>query len=92
MAGWKVVRRGFLRCLAPWSLVGLLFTILVLYASQGKQLAHQIVSVVRVSVPLVVYFAIIFFSMLVVCHKLGFGYRSAATQSFMAGVTILNSL
>lgn len=74
----------FLRWAAPWSLIGLLFTILVLFASQGRQVVHQIVSVVRVAAPLVVYFAVIFFATLLVCHKLGFGYKLSATQSFTA--------
>lgn len=34
--------------------------------------------------PLVVYFGAIFFATLLVCHKLGFGYKLAATQSFTA--------
>lgn len=51
----------FLKYLAPWSLIGLLFTILILFASQGEQVVHQIVSVVRVAAPLIVYFAIVFF-------------------------------
>jgi ACR3 family arsenite transporter len=74
----------FIKWAAPWSLIGLLFTILVLFASQGRQVVHQIVSVVRVAAPLVVYFAIIFFLTLLVCHKLGFGYKLSATQSFTA--------
>lgn len=74
----------FIKYLAPWSLIGLLFTILVLFASQGRQVIHQIVSVVRVAAPLVVYFTTIFFLTLLVCHKLGFGYKLAATQSFTA--------
>lgn len=74
----------FLKWAAPWSLIGLLFTILVLFASQGRQVVHQIVSVVRVAAPLIVYFAIVFFLTLLVCHKLGFGYKLSATQSFTA--------
>ncbi|TVY19332.1 Arsenical-resistance protein Acr3 [Lachnellula arida] len=74
----------FLKFAAPWSLIGLLFTILVLFASQGKHVVHQIVSVVRVAAPLVVYFAIIFFLTLLVTCKMGFGYKLAATQSFTA--------
>ncbi|PQE13591.1 putative arsenite efflux transporter protein [Rutstroemia sp. NJR-2017a BVV2] len=74
----------FLKFAAPWSLIGLLFTILVLFASQGRQVVHQIVSVVRVAAPLVVYFGVIFFLTLLVTHKPGFGYMLAATQSFTA--------
>jgi len=74
----------FLKWAGPWSLIGLLFTILVLFASQGKQVVHQIVSVVRVAAPLVVYFAVIFFATLLLCRRLGFGYKLSATQSFTA--------
>lgn len=74
----------FLVWLAPWSLIGLLYTILVLFASQGHAVVHQIVSVVRVMPPLMVYFCSIFPLTLLVTHKLGFGYKLAATQSFTA--------
>ena len=74
----------FLKWIAPWSLVGLLYTILVLFASQGRQVVRQIVSVVRVAAPLLVYFAAIFVFTLYVTHRLGFGYKLAATQSFTA--------
>jgi arsenite transporter len=74
----------FLVWAAPWSLIGLLYTILVLFASQGHQVVHQIVSVVRVAAPLLVYFIVIFFFTLWITHKLGFGYSLSATQSFTA--------
>ena len=74
----------FLKWVSPWSLIGLLFTILVLFASQGHRVVHQIVSVVRAAAPLIVYFAIVFFFTLLVTHTLGFGYKLAATQSFTA--------
>ncbi|KAK5677468.1 arsenicals resistance [Elasticomyces elasticus] len=74
----------FLRYLAPWSLIGLLYTIVVLFTSQGHQVVHQIVSVVRVAAPLIVYFGVIFFVTLLVTHKLGFGYKLSTTQSFTA--------
>lgn len=74
----------FIKWASPWSLIGLLFTILVLFASQGHQVVHQIVSVVRVAAPLIVYFAIVFFLTLLCTFRLGFGYRLSATQSFTA--------
>ncbi|KAI4285341.1 MAG: hypothetical protein L6R35_004681 [Caloplaca aegaea] len=74
----------FIKWIAPWSLIGLLFTILVLFASQGHRVVHQIVSVVRVAAPLIVYFAVVFFLTLWTTHRLGFGYKLAATQSFTA--------
>ncbi|KAK1638385.1 arsenical-resistance protein [Colletotrichum phormii] len=70
--------------LAPWSLIGLLYTIIVLFASQGSQVVHQIVSVVRVAAPLVVYFSVIFSATLLVARRLGFRYGLACTQAFTA--------
>jgi len=80
----KWYEHSFLKWLAPWSLIGLLYTILVLFASQGKRVVHQIVSVLRVAAPLVVYFITIFFLTLLITRRLGFGYKIAATQSFTA--------
>lgn len=74
----------FLRFLSPWSLIGLLYTILVLFASQGRHVVQQIVSVVRVAAPLIVYFIIIFFATLWISRRLGFSYSLSATQSFTA--------
>merc|ERR1711977_594633 len=76
--------KTFLKWLSPWSLIGLLYTIIVLFASQGKRVVHQIVSVVRVAAPLIVYFIIIFFLTLIITKRLGFGYKLATTQSFTA--------
>jgi len=83
-AGPVWFERVFLRNVAPWSLIGLLYTILVLFASQGHAVVHQIVGVVRVAAPLVVYFALVFSLTLWATKRLGFGYALAATQSFTA--------
>ena len=74
----------FLKWIAPWSLIGLLYTILILFASQGKQVGHQIVSVVRVAAPLICYFILIFSITLWTTRRLGFGYKLGTTQSFTA--------
>jgi len=74
----------FVKWASPFSLIGLLFTILILFASQGRRVIHQLVAVVRVSCPLIVYFALIFSITLFVCHRFDFGYRLGCTQSFTA--------
>ncbi|KAL8984495.1 MAG: hypothetical protein Q9205_001552 [Flavoplaca limonia] len=84
LAGPAWYEAYFLTYTAPWSLIGLLFTILVLFASQGQRVVHQIVSVIRVAAPLIVYFMIVFFLTILVTYRLGFGYILAATQSFTA--------
>lgn len=84
MAGPDWYDRVFIRFVEPWSLIGLLYTVIVLFASEGHQVVHQIISVVRVAAPLVVYFAVIFFSTLWVTRMLGFKYQFCVTQSFTA--------
>lgn len=74
----------FLRWIGPLSLIGLLFTIVVLFGSQGARVVHQIVSVVRVAAPLIVYFACIFLGTLLLSRRFGFGYRLSCVQSFTA--------
>ncbi|KAG4279689.1 arsenical-resistance protein [Fusarium proliferatum] len=84
VAGPDWYQQTFLKFLAPWSLIGLLYTILVLFASQGRQVVHQIVSVVRVAAPLIVYFVLIFFVTLWISRLLGFRLSMVVTQSFTA--------
>lgn len=74
----------FTRFVSPLSLIGLIYTIIVLFASQGAHVVNQITSVLRVAAPLVVYFAVIFSCTVLVCYKFGFGYRASCTQSFTA--------
>ncbi|KND93449.1 Arsenical-resistance protein Acr3 [Tolypocladium ophioglossoides CBS 100239] len=84
MASPEWYERVFVRFASPWSLIGLLYTIIVLFAAQGKHVVRQIVSVVRVAAPMIVYFIVIFFATLCVTRRLGFGYRLGCTQSFTA--------
>ena len=84
LLGAERYEKKFLKWIGPLSLIGLLFTIVVLFGSQGRRVVHQIVSVVRVAAPLIVYFAVIFLTTLLVTKRLGFGYRLSCTQSFTA--------
>ncbi|KAL1890774.1 arsenicals resistance [Sporothrix stenoceras] len=84
LAGPEWYDRVFIRFASPWSLIGLLYTILVLFASQGHAVVHQIVSVLRIAAPLIVYFVVIFSATLWITYRLGFGYALATTQSFTA--------
>ncbi|KAK5279371.1 arsenicals resistance [Exophiala xenobiotica] len=84
LVGKEWYERVFLKLIGPLSLIGLLFTIIVLFGSQGRRVVHQIVSVVRVAAPLIVYFAVIFTLTLLLMRRFGFGYRLACTQSFTA--------
>lgn len=58
----------FIKWISPLSLLGLLFTITILFACQSANLVHQVVSVCRVAAPLIVYFAITFTATIAICR------------------------
>lgn len=84
LLGASAYQKNFIRYLAPFSLIGLLYTIIVLFASQGHRVVHQITSVLRVAAPLLVYFFLIFSFTVCMCWRFGFGYRVSCTQGFTA--------
>ncbi|MDX3771683.1 MULTISPECIES: ACR3 family arsenite efflux transporter [unclassified Streptomyces] len=74
----------FLPKIGPWALYGLLFTIVILFALQGKTITSQPLDVVRIALPLLVYFAIMFFGTFLLGKGLGLAYDRTATLAFTA--------
>ena len=70
--------------ISPLALLGLLFTIVVMFSLQGKSIVNRPFDVVRVAIPLVCYFLLMFFFSFGLSKKLGFNYSQSATQSFTA--------
>lgn len=76
--------KRFMPYFGPLALLGLLYTIVVLFASQGSNIIHQIGNVARVSVPMLLYFNLMFFLSLAISHKLRMSYEFSVTQAFTA--------
>ncbi len=76
--------RVFAPRISPLALLGLLFTIVVMFALQGEKIVERPLDVVRVAAPLVAYFLLMFFLSFGLSHRLGFNYGQSATQSFTA--------
>ncbi|MFP2923773.1 ACR3 family arsenite efflux transporter [Pyxidicoccus sp. 3LG] len=74
----------FLPRLGPTALVGLLYTIVLMFAMQGEKITRLPLDVVRISLPLIVYFIIMFTSSFFLSRKLGFSYEETASLSFTA--------
>ena len=74
----------FLPRIGPLALYGLLFTIVVLFALQGHKITHQPIDVIRIALPLLVYFAVMFSVSFAWGRALGLGYERTATLSFTA--------
>jgi ACR3 family arsenite transporter len=70
--------------LGPTALAGLLFTIVVMFSMQGDKILARPLDVLRVAIPLAVYFAVMFLVSFAVSRAMKFSYEMAATQSFTA--------
>jgi ACR3 family arsenite transporter len=70
--------------LGPTAMIGLLFTIVVMFSMQGDRILAQPLDVLKVAVPLLVYFVLMFFLSFGLAFALKFGYQMSATQSFTA--------
>ncbi|KAG2189344.1 hypothetical protein INT44_004486 [Umbelopsis vinacea] len=75
----------FLPRIGPFALIGLLYTIIVMFANQGHHIVANIGSVFRVMVPMVCYFIIMFFGTFFLARALKYQYAEAVTQAFTAG-------
>ena len=75
---------SFLPRIGPWALYGLLFTIVVLFALQGEQIAARPWDVARIALPLLVYFAVMWGISYAVGRGLGMGYERTTTLAFTA--------
>lgn len=70
--------------LGPWALYGLLFTIVILFALQGDRITSQPLDVVRIAVPLLAYFALMWGGGYTLGAVLGLGYARTTTLAFTA--------
>ncbi|KAK9760566.1 arsenicals resistance [Basidiobolus ranarum] len=77
--------RKFLPRIGPLALIGLLYTIIVMFANQGHSIIENIGSVCRVAVPMLLYFIIMFFTTFLLLRALHYPYNIVVTQSFTAG-------
>src|SRR5690554_3934534 len=74
----------FVPRIGPWALYGLLFTIVLLFALQGEQVTSRPLDVARIALPLLVYFAVMWFIGLFTGKALGLGYARSSTLAFTA--------
>ncbi len=75
---------SFLPRIGPWALYGLLFTIVLLFALQGAQVLAHPWDVSRIALPLLLYFAIMWFIGILTGKVLGMTYARSTTLAFTA--------
>jgi ACR3 family arsenite transporter len=82
--GDKWFNQQFIPFVSPITLIALLFTIVVMFSLKGEMIVDLPLDVLRIALPLVIFFAIMFTLMFFVSKKIGANYRDAAALSFTA--------
>ncbi len=84
LKGLEWWNRVYVPKISPITLIALLFTIVVMFSMKGEMIVSIPMDVIRVAIPLVVFFGIMFFLMFFIAKKLGATYPENVAVSFTA--------
>jgi len=79
---WYTTR--FLQTIGPTALLGLLYTIVIMFAMQGDRLLDAPWDILRIALPMVMYFGLMFFLAFFAAQRMGFSYEETTAVAFTA--------